>query len=231
MNFIVYDLVLLAILVLFALWGMHRGLILSFFSLLAVLVAFAGSILISNYWAPSVAGWIQPMISPSVTTAVEAALPEEVSDAGLAIEDLLILLDKAELPMGLSEFLPDLHEEGIPILTTKSLVESLSSALAAKLANAIAGIGLFLLSFLLILILWHLLGRTLDLVAKLPGLHMLNKIGGFVFGAFRGALLLFVCAWLVRWLWSGLIPAEAVEQTKLLRFFMTVNPLSFLAKL
>lgn len=231
MSYIVYELVILAILVLFALWGMHRGLILSLCSLLAVLVAFVGATLISNLWAPSVAGWIQPTVSPSVTAAVRSALPEEVADAELPLKDLLILLDEADLPMGLSKFLPDLQEDGALVLTTDSLTESLSSVLSEKLANTIAQIGLFLLSFVLILILWHLLGRTLDFVARLPGLHLLNKAGGFVFGAFRGALLLFVCAWVIRWLWSGLIPADAVEQTKLLHFFMTVNPLDFLAKL
>lgn len=231
MSYIVYDLVILVVLLLFSFWGMHRGLILTLCSLLAVLVAFVGSILISNLLAPSVSKWIQPAVSPSVTSAVQSALPEEISEAELPIEDLLILLDEAELPMGLDQFLPDLQKDDMLILTADSLVESLSNALTVKLSNAIACIGLFLVFFVLILILWHLLGRTLDLVARLPGLHMLNKAGGFVLGAFRGALLLFVCAWVVRWLWGGLIPAEAAEQSKLLHFFMTVNPLDYLAKL
>lgn len=231
MSYIVYDLVILAVLAAFALWGMHRGLILTLCSLLAVLVAFVGAILVSNFWAPSVAGWVQPTVSPVVTAAVRSALPEEISDAELPIEDLLVLLDEADLPMGLNKFLPDLQTDDIVVLTADSLVDSLSSALSAKLANAISYIGLFLLSFVLILILWHLLGRTLDLVAHLPGLHLLNKVGGLVFGAFRGALLLFVCAWIIRWLWSGLIPAEAMEQASLLRFFMTFNPLDYFTNL
>lgn len=231
MSYIVYDLVILAILVLFAFWGMRRGLILSLCSLLAVLIAFAGALLISNSWSPSVAGWLQPTLQPTVTAAVQSALPEEAAGEDLLPDDLLILLDEADLPMGLDEFLSDLREEGVPVLTTGSLAEHLAAALAGKLANAISHIGLFLLSFLLILILWHLLSRTLDLVAHLPGLHALNKWGGFVFGAFRGAVLLFICAWLIRWLWSSLIPNEAIEQSKLLRFFMTANPLDYLAKL
>ena len=227
MNYIVYDLVILAILVLFALWGMHRGLILTLFSLVSLLVAFVGAILVSNFWSPSVAGWLQPLLQPVTASAVEAALPDNIADAELPLEDLIILLDEADLPLGLDQFLADLREEGVPILSSGSLTQSLASSLAAKLANAIAHVGLFLLSFLLILILWHLLARTLNLVARLPGLHLLNKLGGIVLGAFRGAILLFICAWLVRWLWSDLLPAEAVEQSRLLHFFMTVNPLEF----
>ncbi|MGN0968110.1 MAG: CvpA family protein, partial [Oscillospiraceae bacterium] len=202
-------------------------LILTLCSLVALLVAFVGASLVSNFWSPSVAGWLQPLLQPTTTAAVESALPEGTADAELPLENLIILLDEADLPFGLDEFLGDLREEGVPVLSAGSLVESVSSSLAAKLANAIAHIGLFLLSFVLILILWHLLARALNLAARLPGLHMLNKAGGLVVGAFRGAILLFICAWLVRWLWSDLIPPEAVEQSKLLHFFMTVNPLEY----
>lgn len=231
MSYIVYDLVLLAILVLFALRGLHRGLILSLCSLLAVLVAVIGAFLISNAWAPSVAGWVQPTLQPTVTASVQAALPEDTTSKELPLEDLLALLNEADLPMGLDEFLADLHEEEVSVLTPDSLIDNLAFSLAEKMANAIAHIGLFLLSFLLILILWYLLSRTLDLVAHLPGLHLLNKVGGFVFGAFRGAVLLFIFAWLIRWLWNDLIPAEAIEQSRLLHFFMTVNPLDYLTKI
>ena len=231
MNSIVYDLIILAILILFALWGLHRGLILTLCSLVALLVAFVGATLVSNFWSPSVAGWLQPLLQPTTATAVEAALPEGVADAELPLEELIILLDEADLPFGLDEFVSDLREEGVPVLSAGSLVESVSVSLAAKLANAIAYIGLFLLSFVLILILWRLLARALNLVARLPGLHMLNKVGGLAAGVLQGAILLFICAWLVRWLWSDLIPPEAVEQSKLLHFFMTVNPLDYFSSL
>lgn len=231
MNYIIYDLVILAVLVVLAIWGMHRGLILSLCSLLAVLVAFLGAILVTNFLAPSVTGWVQPTLQPAVTSAIQSALPESAADAELPLHDLLILLDEAELPFGLDRFLDNVQAEDIPILSSGSLVESLAVSLSEKLALAVTCIFLFLISFLLILILWRLIGRALDLVARLPGLHTLNKLGGFVFGAFRGAVLLFVCAWILRQLGSGLIPAEMLEQTTLLNFFMTVDPLEFLASL
>lgn len=231
MNHIVYDLVILAILVLFALRGLHRGLILSLCSLVALLVALIGAILISNFWAPSVAGWLQPFLQPTAASAIEAALPESIADAELPMEELIVLLDKADLPLGLDRFLSDLREEGVPILSSGSLTESLAASLSEKLSGAIAHIGLFLLSFLLILVLWRLLAHTLDLVARLPGLHLLNKVGGLILGVFHGATLLFICAWLIRWLWSDLIPADAVEESRLLPFFMTVNPLEYFTSL
>lgn len=235
MSYIVFDLIILAILVLFAFHGLHRGLILSFFSLLSVLVALLGAILLSNHWASSASAWLQPILQPAVTSAVESALPETTVGAATSEDYLFLLLENADLPFGLETYLPDVQEEGIEESTENvvepSWTDSLAASLSEKLANTVAKNGLFVISFLLILLLWTLLARTLNLVARLPGLHILNKLGGFLFGIIRGALLLLFFAWLVRWLWNDLIPAEAIEQSKLLHFFMTVNPLDYLEKI
>lgn len=231
MNGIIYDLVILAILLLFALWGMRRGLILTLFSLVAVLVSIVGAVLVANLWAPAVAGWVQPILQPTVSSAIEAALPESAEQADLPLEDLIILLEDADLPFGLEDYLGDVLAEDLPVLSAQTLTESLAQSLSEKLANTVAYVGLFVIAFLLILILWMVLGRTLDLVARLPGLHFLNKTGGFVLGALKGVLLLFVCAWLIRWLWSDLISQDALNQSKLLHFFMTFHPLDALTKL
>ena len=58
-------------------------------------------------------------------------------------------------------------------------------------------------------------------------LHFLNKSLGAVFGLLQGCIILFVAAWAIQFM-GGLIPAETVEQTVLLKFFMTTNPMSLL---
>ena len=235
MSYIVFDLIILAILISFAFHGLHRGLILSLFSLLSVLVALVGAILLSNLWSPAVAAWLQPTLQPTVTSAVENALPERAVDSVSSKNHLFLLLEDADLPFGLDKYLPDVQEDDVldegEDATETTWIEALSATLSEKLANTIAQNGLFLLCFLLILLLWKLLARALNLVAKLPGLHTLNKLGGFLFGVLRGALVLFLCAWLIRWLWSDLIPAETIEQSKLLQFFMTFKPLDYLKKI
>lgn len=218
MSYLIFDLAILLFLLLFALRGLRRGLILTLFSLLSVLVALAGSLLLSNLWSDALSQHLQPALLPTVTSAVESALPEKLS-AGPLTE----LLSDADLPFGLNKYLPEAQEDTDQPQDTR--VAALSAFLTEKLADSIAKNGLFLLCFVLILILWKLLARTLDLVARLPGLHTLNKLGGFLLGTLRGALVLFVLAWLVRWLWSGLISEQAVEQSTLLRFFMTFRPL------
>lgn len=221
MSYWIIDLILLAVLLLFAAHGLRRGLILSLFSLLSVLVALAGALVLSNLWADAAAQRIQPLLLSPVTSAVEAALPDKESSG----DRLVAALEEAQLPFGLEKYLPAAREDAAGEEQQPQWLEQLCGSLTEKLAASIARNGLFLLCFVLILILWKLLARTLDLVARLPGLHTLNRLGGFLLGTLRGALLLFLLAWLARWLWSDLIPAEAMEHSVLLRFFMTFRPL------
>ena len=75
-----------------------------------------------------------------------------------------------------------------------------------------------------------LAGTVLNLVARLPGLHTLNRTGGAILGLLKGCAVLFLCAWVLRYLGS-VIPEETVEQTHLLKFFMTTNPFTLLGGL
>ena len=188
MNYLVFDIAILVILLLFALWGAHRGLILSLCSLVAVLVAFVGALLIANWGAPLLAPHLAPVLEGPVSSAVEAALPEDLAQSGQTLEELLDQLSQTELPFHLNDVLEELSDELAASLSSENLVEELSASLAGRLAESVAWLGLFFIAFVLVLILWTLFSRTLDLVANLPGLHFLNRTGGFVLGA--GFLLL-----------------------------------------
>ena len=228
---LIIDLILLAILLIFAFLGAKRGLILSLFSLLSVLVAFVGAILISNYCAPPVAEWMGPMISPKIESAVESALPDQLAGAELTTDNIILMIENADLPLGLDKILAKYLTEHPIDLETGAITKTMTAFLTEKISIAITYILLFLVSFILILLIWKLLSRTLDLVAKLPGLNLINRVGGFLFGLLRVSIVLFVLAWLVRLLLNDWIPQQLIEQTYLLRFFMTVNPLDYLANL
>lgn len=231
MTFLIFDLIILALLIFFAIRGARRGLVLTLLSLVSVLVAFVGALLISNFCAKPVAQWLQPSIEPHVQSAVESALPDYLEGEVLSTDKLLALLDETNLPLGLNEVLADFLREHTLSPDLDALTDNIVSVLAEKVSLAIVYVALFLISFVLILILWKLLSHALDLVARLPGLNSLNKLGGFLLGVLRCAVLLFVAAWLLRMLGSDLISAETIESSYLLRFFMTFNPLDYLAKL
>lgn len=226
MNYLVIDLVILAVLLIFALVGLKRGLIRSLLSLVTVLIALVGAALISNYLAQPVADWLQPTITPVVESVVQEVLPENLPDEVFSTDKITELLENADLPFGLNDMLSEAIGEHTLTISITQLTENLS----AKLSLLIAYIALFVIAFIALLIILHLLTRTLDLVARLPGLKTLNKLGGFLFGLLWGAVILFVLGWLFR-MGNSIIPSEAIEQTTLLRFFMTVNPLDLMANL
>ena len=87
---------------------------------------------------------------------------------------------------------------------------------------------LFILSFLLLLLMLHVLVGAMDLVMKLPLLHGLNSLGGGALGLVEGALVLFLAVWAARRLGVS-FETEALAEAHILRIFTTNTPLSLLS--
>ena len=99
--------------------------------------------------------------------------------------------------------------------------------LAASIAQTVAKAVLFLVGFLVVLLVWNILFHALHLVAKLPGLHLLNKVLGGAFGLVKGVLLLMVAQWLLCDL-LGWIPSEIAQQSHLLSLLSALSLSSWL---
>ena len=97
------------------------------------------------------------------------------------------------------------------------------------LANLILKI-LSAYSFLLLILLVHVLIGAMDLVMKLPGLNLLNALGGALVGVIEGALLLFLAVWVLRRLGVS-FETEALAEAHILRIFTANTPLSVLSLL
>jgi len=86
---------------------------------------------------------------------------------------------------------------------------------------------LYILSFLALMLLLHVLLKAMDLVLKLPGLHLLNTLGGSIAGAVQGMLVLFLAVWVLR-RFGVSFDAELLAETYILKFFTTHTPVSLL---
>lgn len=81
-------------------------------------------------------------------------------------------------------------------------------------------------------VLVFLAGRALDMVFRLPGLHMVNTVCGAVCGALRGAVIaVLICAVLSFSLpsWqpeSSAAPEETLSQSKLYVLLYVENPVA-----
>ena len=234
MTALIIDIVLLVVLLIFTVHGASRGLLLSLCGLVAVLVAFIGAGFAAEALAPKVADFLEPRFA----AAIEERLDQEIADSTLLpdpgdevqtddiplTEILNILKD-----MGFYQSAVDAVNDAVAQGMTE-VAANAAAAVAASIAGTVAYMILFVVFFVLILIGWTLLSHGLDLVARLPGLHFLNKTGGAIFGLLKACILLFVLAWLIQYL-GNLIPEETVKETVLLQFFMKTNPFELLSNL
>lgn len=231
--YILFDIVIAAILLFFVWQGYKKGFVLTLCGFLAVFVAFIGATLISNALAKPVAQAIVPMIesgihdtleqsiqdsSPSISSQSQAVVPED-----MPLSDVLEALQDSPIFHSLAEAFQEAVDEGVETVAT-----SAAKALAEYIAIQIARTILFVLAFAAVLVGWFLLSHALDLAFKLPVLSTLNHWTGAGVGLIKGGLILFIAAWLLK---GSFIPSQAIENTFLLNFFCTSSPFSLLAML
>lgn len=229
MTYLIYDLAVLAVLLFFVWLGCRRGLVLTLASLLAVFVALIGASFLSDVLAEPVAKAIEPAVTRSIHDAVTSYYqrsPAETSSedeeawlAQLPLEEVLEPLRDSKFFQGFADAFRRAVDDRASQIVTHAAQE-----LARFVAVQIARMVIFAVAFFAILIAWWFLSHTLDLVAKLPVLSTVNAWGGGVVGLLKGALVVFIAVWLLR---DSYIPRPALEQTWLLKYFATVNPLAF----
>ena len=200
------DIVLLLILVLFFVQGIRRGFILTLCSLLAVFLALAGGWFLAVHY-------VQPVQETLVPVILERLLPEEHTDTGEEAQESL--MDPVQEQM----------EDAIQAVQTEIITRQ-AEAMAGILARAI----LFLAGFLGVLAVWIILCRALDLVARLPGLHFVNKaLGGFL-GLVKGLVICLLLRWVLCDVFR-LIPTEVAEESYLLTWLSSIRLLPLITQI
>ena len=229
---VIIDAIAVAVLGGFAVWGACRGLFRTLTELLTVVVALVGAGLIAGALAAPAARLAAPLIEEHIRQQVDDAMAVQSSqqvempeldmeeDEGFEIADLLALMGLDE---DVRDFLAEQAQEKIA-----DTGEAIAVAVVESVAQSILYAVIFLVSFLALTVLLKLAIRAMDLVLKLPGLHLLNTLGGAVVGLIEGALLVFLVIWVLRRLGVS-FDTETVAQTHVLHFFTTNTPLSALS--
>ena len=228
--YLLLDLAILLILGLCAWRGAKKGLILTLCSLLAVVVAFLGATFVSNQFSPTVAEFIQPYIESYVDGLVDDAFEQPENDPSGPLNSWTDPSgDENDTPATLDQILAVLDETGLFSLMSGSIRDAIQSgalvvattaaaAISAFLALQLARVGLFLISFLLIAIVWWLVSHILDLAFRLPVLRTLNKTGGLLFGLAKGLLVLLVACWAIEYF--RIIDPDLTSRTYLFSLFL-----------
>ena len=105
MTYLTYDLVILAVLALFAWMGYRRGFVLTLCSLLAVFVALIGASILSNALAEPVAKAIEPAVASSIHDTVTSYYERSSAEHTSAEEnDWLAQLPLEELERRIGQY-------------------------------------------------------------------------------------------------------------------------------
>lgn len=197
----IFDIIIVALLALFAWRGASRGLILSLCGLAAVFVAFFAAQFVSQRFCAPVGNIIRPVIIQTIQGAgAEPVVNPESPEAGYTADELLASIQEKGLFEGFSDFL----EQGVADDTVGHGPLSPMDALAGYLARAIARALLFAIVYFGVLLAWFLLSHAMDIAFKLPILAEVNLAGGLLVGLVKGALLSVVLVWLGQL--AGVIP-------------------------
>ncbi|MBQ3135222.1 MAG: CvpA family protein [Oscillospiraceae bacterium] len=217
----IIDLALAAVLLVSFLLGQRKGLILSLCGLATYFVALFGARFFSQQLSPLVADAMTPHITTWVQEHAGGFLNgtlDSFMNANAAGDSPLF---RALQSLGLLDSVRDtLSQQAIQSVTDAAGI------LAHSIAEVVASVLIFIVAFLLILLVWHLLSRLLNqLFRNLPIVRGLNRLLGGVFGLCQGLVILFLIAWILQ-LFGETIPADTVEASTILKFFMTSNPIS-----
>lgn len=226
MNYLLYDLAIAAVLLLFVLSGRKRGFVLTLCSLLGMFVALVGAALIADALCEPVAQAIQPVIERSITEVLQEQVSQNApavsggeNALSVTLEQALQLLKESDMYRMFVQSLSNALQQGV-----LDAVSGTASAIAFHIAREVARVVLFVVGFVVALLGWKVVSKALDLAFKLPVLSTINRTFGGVLGLVKGGLVVFMAVWLLK----NHLPPQALTDTFLLKFFAENSPLSLL---
>lgn len=249
---VIIDVILIGVLLAGLIAGAWRGLLASLAGLLVFIVALAGAAMIAGSFTQTAAEAVRPLLVRHIEKKVDAAVmsgegdgqaaapqvpqlpeeqtaPENPPESGA--DDASILRQAQEIleSMGYRQNAQERISQKVQ-KTVRDTGVSLATALTDSLLETVVHTLLFLLTFLVLTLVLRLVMKALDLVARLPGLHFLNSLGGAAIGLAESVLVLFLVFWVLD-RFGVRIAQSTIDDTYLLRFFVTEGPLGFLSSL
>ena len=223
----VFDGVLLIVVILCVIVGLRRGFVLTLCGLLSIVIALVGAKVAADQFSPTVT----QATAPRIETVIEAQLTESVGDttqdalegaenaSDEELSGILGILQQSEAYRNAVSSIQDSIQSGM-----ESTLKNAAGSMANEVAQPIAWGAVYIIAFFVILLLWNLVSKALDLVAKLPVLHFFNRLLGGALGLMKGLLIAGCICCLI--LHLGLLPAGTIQESVFLRIFSGITTTS-----
>ena len=99
-----------------------------------------------------------------------------------------------------------------------------SDVIADRLSSTMSYVAVFGIAFLLVAIIFAVIGNLVGLVFALPGLKLIDMITGVALGLIKGIIIIYTLAVIVRY--GGILISSTLEGTNVLKTIVNNNPIA-----
>jgi len=228
---LILTLTFLAILLLCAWSGYKRGLIMGIGTLLILVISIYGADLLSTTYSYEVIDALRPFASGYTETIINQDIRQEFNipgseTASLSVDDFLernpseaeAFCQSTFSRLGFYESTAaKLAAESVNYARTQEV--AYTTAITEVFCQRIVYVAGFILAFLILLIILTVIWNLPNLSFKIPGLDLLNDIGGLVTGIVQGFVFCVLIAWALKF--TGiLLPQEKIAGSAVISWFM-----------
>ena len=222
----VIDLSIIAIIAFCAWRGYRNGLIRGAFGVVALVV----SLFVANIAATAYSEEFTGMLKPFISGVIETTL------VNMRDEDIKYRPGDHEHENTSEEFgtaYTALRQLGLPEAPSVRVAELalengvggyLADIVADKLSSTLAFVAVFGIAFILLAIVFAVVGNLIGFVFTLPGLKLVDAITGVLLGFAKGWLIVLALSAIVRYF--GLLASSIIEETAVLSYFVNNNAIA-----
>ncbi|MCL2628617.1 MAG: CvpA family protein [Oscillospiraceae bacterium] len=218
----------------FCTWrGYKNGLIRGVFGIVSLIAA----LLVANIAAQAYSNDAKAMLMPFASGLIDTTLAE-MKENDIEYQPVAHDHDNDDEDFGTAYTV--LRQIGLPEAAAVSIAEqalelrnsgeeelsSFTDAVAEKLTTTLSYVAVFGIAFLLLSIIFAIVGNLIGFVFSLPGLKLVDVISGAVFGFFKGIIIVYSLAVIVRYF--GILALSTLESTSLLNYLVNNNPIATL---
>ena len=185
----ILDIIIFAVVIIFAIIGIKRGFIKEIVSLVGVVVAVSLSFWLAGLCSDFI---YDKLIEEKVSTKISQTIVETADNSLNSIEDNIpdSLLKAAELlKIDVGSVIGTDVSESLDA-TAESVANNLMKSIVQPMCTKFILVISFIILFILLMVIISLIAKALNIVAKLPVLNSLNRLLGGIVGALRGAVII-----------------------------------------
>lgn len=216
--------------VVFCAWrGYKNGLIRGVFGVVSLIL----SLLVANIAAQAYSDEAKAMLMPFVSGIIASTITEMAED-GIEYQALAHEHEIEDADFGTAY--TALRQIGFPEAAAVHIAERsleadedaerryFSDVIADKLSSTLSYVAVFGIAFLLIAIVFAVVGNLVGFVFSLPGLKLIDIIAGSALGLCKGVIIVYAVAVIIRYF--GVLILPTLERTTLLNHIVNNNPIA-----